>query len=175
MDNHHFYHITREEIENAVEHIKKKSEKRNMIQSLISGFCFERFFVYMKDLYETRVVREVGLMLFDSVALIMPTSSEGKSVDSVPFAVDTGSEEDVQPPSEIHLETLTTFLKSEKTALVRTEIMDSLQSNGLPNILETPEIILNYLECQTMSSLSPTRLLDAVFEVISTYRNRKIL
>ena len=53
--------------------------------------------------------------------------------------------------------------------------MDSLQSNGLPNILETPEIILNYLECQTMSSLSPTRLLDAVFEVISTYRNRKIL
>ena len=54
----------------------------------------------MKDLYETRVVREVGLMLFDSVALIMPTSSEGKSVDSVPFAVDTGSEEDVQPPSK---------------------------------------------------------------------------
>ena len=118
-----------------------------MIQNLISGFCFERFFVYMKDLYETRVVREVGLRLFDSVALIMPKSSEeGKSVDNLPFAIDTGSEEDVQPPSEIHLETLKMFLQSEKFAVVRTEIMDLLQSNWLPNVLRTPELILNYLE-----------------------------
>ena len=173
--NHHFYRIRREEIENVVRNIKKKSDKRNMIQTLISNFSFERFFTYVKDLYETRAVREVGMKLFDSVIVITPKNDEEKSVDNIPFAVDPGSEEDAQPLTEIQVETLATFLQSEKFVVVRTEMIKSLQSNGITNILEPPEIIIDYLGHQKLSSLSPIDLIDTLFEVIGSHRNRKIL
>ena len=178
--NHTFFHITKEEIEEVIRDIKKKKEKRKMMQKIMQGFTFDRFCNYILNLYETTKERQLCIQLYDGLALAIPEDAETKMNGQTFFGGandgDDGEDDDtIKIPKEINIEAFKLFFSDKKYANMRDEIGKEFRNNEFPNLLLHPEIIFQYMEHREINVVTWMQFFEIVSDLLKTYRNRIIL